>query len=163
MANTHTVKYIHPPNLLRNKVGKGGLPKDVIDDAQRIITEQRIDIRPYLREQLAMLDTALREANSNATSFYDKRNNILKPLAMLKAHGGMFGYALISEIAEVALEFVEHLRELDPDGLDLLQRHCETIQTIIDHNIRGDGGDEGYALSINLYKASQEYAAKRKQ
>lgn len=163
MTSTHNVNYIRPPDLLRNKVGKGGLPQNTIDNAQLIISEQRIDIRPYLREQLNRLQQGMNGAEDESLDFTTKCNQILNPLAMLKAHAGMFGYDLISEIAEIALEYTEHLRSLDPHVLELLARHHDTMRTILDNNIRGNGGDEGYELALNLYKATQDYADKRKQ
>jgi hypothetical protein len=162
MVETSTIHYIHPPNLLRNKVGKGGLPQDTIDDAQSIITETRIDIRPYLREQLNMFQQGINRADVETLDFYTKLNHILNPLAMLKAHASMFGYDLISEIAEIALEFTQHLRSLDPHVLHLLARHHETMQTILNNNIRGNGGEEGYKLALNLYAATQDYARQQR-
>ena len=151
------VQFIQPPNLLRQKVGKGGLPPRVLEQAQTIIRENKIDIRPYLRSQLDALSQALEDAAGAQKPFYLQCRNIRNPLAMLKSHGGMFGYDLISEIAEIGMHLVETTDTLDAHTLNLLDMQLRTMREIVENGIRGDGGEQGYALARRLYEQTLEY------
>jgi hypothetical protein len=78
----------------------------------------------------------------------------------LKASGGMFGYGLVTEVADVALDFLERLDHLNDDALEIIEIHHKTLGTIIASGLRGNGGKAGLSLSKELYGACQRYYKK---
>ena len=78
----------------------------------------------------------------------------------LKANGGMFRYHLISEIADICLNFVESIETINNDAYDVIQAHANTINIIIANKMLGHGGKEGKALIKELEKACHRYMSK---
>lgn len=78
----------------------------------------------------------------------------------LKANGGMFQYQLISEIAALALHFLENVETVNDDALQVVDVHAKTIHIIIANDLKGDGGKEGYALVKELEKACKRFFGK---
>ena len=43
---TKKARFYNPPNTLKEKVGTGGLAKDILDQAQKLLEENNIDFEP---------------------------------------------------------------------------------------------------------------------
>lgn len=78
----------------------------------------------------------------------------------LKANGGMFHYQLISDVADICLQFVESIKEYDAEVLEIIEAYENTIDVILENKLRGDGGPEGYELVMELHKACKRYFKK---
>ena len=72
----------------------------------------------------------------------------------------MFHYTLLSEIAAIALNFLEKIEKWNDDSHEVMLAHMRTIETIINTDMKGSGGKQGDALAQELYQACQRYFAK---
>ena len=78
----------------------------------------------------------------------------------LKANGGMFQYHLISDIADICLQFLEAIEEYNDEAIEIIKAHEQTIQIILDNKLKGNGGKEGYELVKELHQACSRYFKK---
>lgn len=157
------VKFIHPPNTLKQKAGSGGVPEGLIRQAQVVMESFESDFRPEARRLVNALDAALKEAGAAVQDGRDfSRDALIAPVMQLKAGGGMFKYELISDVADICLQFMENVTEYNEDTFDVIKIHKTTIDTILRNNLRGSGGPEGYALVQELHKACMRYFKRHK-
>ena len=162
MYNPEKPKYIKPPNFLKQKVGSGGLPKEIIEDAQVAIEENNDDFKPYAKTFLEFIDTMLDKAHNSNFRTHDQVTNMIYPVMQIKAHGGMFGQPLMSEISASALSFLETIYVLDDDALNVLKVHYNALRPVSENNIHGLGGEAGQNLIKELHNACDRYYKKHK-
>lgn len=163
MQNTsRKPRFIKPPNKLKLKVGAGGLDEKLLDKAQEVIRKNAIDFKPIGAPLLADLMgaiNALNQANMGAERI-KAQDELANAIMQLKANGGMFRYQLISEIAALALHFLESAPDINADAMRVIDVHAQTIRVIMANGLKGDGGQEGYALVKELEGACNRYFKK---
>lgn len=151
-------KFITPPNKLKAKVGGGGIAPERIKQAQSFINNNSVDFIPHAKTFLDLVTEFAVEAKNSRENF--DRNKLADPIMQLKANGGMFKYALISQVADICLRFVEAINEMNDDAYQVIQAHVNTISIIINNKMTGHGGKEGTALIKELEKACFRYIEK---
>jgi hypothetical protein len=155
-------RYFKPPNILKNKVGSGGIDEYLLEKSQEFINNTEFDFVPYALDSLKQLSNSAKEATESNDDFATAKEKMIMPVMQLKANGGMFRYQLVSDVADIALQFLEAVDAINKDTLQVLQAHQNTIHIIINNKLKGDGGSEGYALIQELHKACQRYFEKHK-
>lgn len=154
------VKYHNPPNILKQKVGTGGLEPHIIQMAEEFISTNQVDFAPHAEKILTRLAGAIKVAKSKDRTERDVIDTITGPIMELKANGAMFRYFLVSEIADVMLNFLENISELNNDAFEIIDVHQKTLEVILKSKLQGDGGREGKALAQELYDACSRYRKK---
>ena len=155
-------EFIKLPNLLKVKVGSGGLSEDILDKAQALLENNTVDFQPLGEMYLATLMKGI-ELAKNAGIKDDSEyviSSMLYPAMQLKANGGMFRYQLLSDVADIALQFLEAVDIGNDETYDVIKAHENTIKIILASKLKGDGGREGYALIKELDNACQRYFKK---
>ncbi len=157
-------KFINAPNVLKAKVGIGGLSDAILERAQKLLENHTEDFRPlgeiYLKQMKEGIDAAV--ALGKSTDSEDVIALILLPCVQLKANGGMFHYPLITRIAERFVQFMEVVEKLDPETLDITVAFHTTMKIVVASEIKGDGGEQGEALVNELNNACMRYFDKHK-
>ena len=148
-------------NSLKKKVGSGGIPARLLQEAQLYIDENPAEFKEDGLEILKGIQKTLAQFE---TAPQDKHPALLEELIsdvmVLKAHGAMFHYELVSMIADVLLDFLETVQTINPDVLEIIKAHNEIIQMALSRQMKGNGGKEGIALSRELFKACARYYEK---
>ncbi|HEY8190182.1 MAG TPA: hypothetical protein VIF12_05815 [Micavibrio sp.] len=154
------VKMITPRHVLREKIGYGGIDPAVMERAEEHIAKNDVDFQPYAKGFLERIEQAVAVARPIKVRNRDAVDMIVNPVMELKANGGMFKYPLVTEIADIMLDFLEGLNSLNDDALDLVEVHQKTLHAIIGSKLSGDGGKAGKALANELYRACKRYHKK---
>ena len=155
-------RFIKPPNILKQKVGTGGVDEKTLDKSQHFMDTVDLDFAPYAQQLLETMRVQIDYAADNVESFESMRELLAAPVMQLKANGGMFSYPLVSNVADIALQFLDSVLEINDDTIDVLRAHYKTIQIIMNNNLKGTGGKEGDALVLELKKACNRYFTKHK-
>ena len=153
-------RYHIPPNVLRDKCGRGGINPDVLSMAQKVIDENELDFVPFAERFLERIDKAIANARNSTIRGRDVINTITGPVMELKANGAMFEYPLVSDVAAVLLNFLEDMKELNEDAMGIIAVHRRTLNVIITSRLRGTGGKDGMALLQELADACDRYYKK---
>ncbi len=158
-------RFIKPPNKLKMKVGVGGIDEKLLEKAQVFIQKTEFDFKPVATQLLKAMSDSLKavQAADNEGEKKSRVETLANAIMQLKANGGMFRYQLISEIAALALHFLENASPLNPDAVQVIHVHEKTIEIILANNLKGDGGKEGYALVKELENACSRYFNKYKK
>ncbi len=158
-------QFINPPNMLKAKVGSGGLSETIIQSAQRLLEEHAEEFAPLAEIYLEQMSQGLKEARELAATSENEEaiEKILLPCVQLKANGAMFRYPLVTRIADRFVQFMEVVERLDEETLDIAEAFSNTIKLVVKAKIKGDGGPQGEALVNELNNACMRYFEKHKE
>lgn len=148
--------------MLQQKVGAGPLDQAVVERMQQTIDTNDFDFTAIGMQFLKELQAALAIARDPAVDMATKKQKLTEPVMQLKANGAIFHYSLIGSLANVMLSFLEAIKDLDKDALDIVQAHHTTLQAIIVKKMRGDGGEVGATMIKELKEACGRYYRKKK-
>lgn len=158
--------FIMPPNIIKGKVGTGGLNEKVLKRAQKLLETHTADFAPladiYLSRMMEGIEAA-EKVDKNEYNLEDLISAILLPCVQLKANGAMFHYQLITRIADRFVQFMEVVERLDTETLEIARAYHSTIKIVVAGKIKGDGGKQGDALVEELNNACMRYFEKHKE
>ncbi|MCD8494149.1 MAG: hypothetical protein LRY39_01875 [Alphaproteobacteria bacterium] len=155
-------EFIKPPNLLKAKVGSGGLGDDILDKAEKLLVENTYDFQPLGEMYLESLVRGMIEARENMEDEDQEAviMGMLYPGMQLKANGGMFHYPLVTTIADTLIQFLEVVECIDDEVMEIVEGYHTTLRAVILGRIQGDGGERGRDLHKALLDACDRYFAK---
>lgn len=158
-------RFIKPPNILKQKAGIGGFDEKLVTKSQEFIEKVEVDFIPYAERYLNEFSKGINEAANNNDNFARAREKIIRPVMQLKANGGMFQFHLVTEVADIALQFLEAVDNdnVNADTIEVLRAHENTLKVIIANKLKGNGGAEGFKLVQELDKACKRYFTKYKK
>lgn len=156
-------EFITPPNLIKEKVGFGGLNSTILDKAQALLENNAVDFRPlgemYL-EALMKGVTYAKRSQRDAHDFEALIATMLYPAMQLKANGGMFHYPLITKVADRLIQFLEVIEVPDQEALEIVEAFHTSMRAILMGEVKGDGGQYGRELEQALIDACFRYFEK---
>jgi hypothetical protein len=148
---------LSPPNMLKEKVGSGGLDENVIAKAQALLEDNKVDFKPIADMLIEVLNEAVQNAKSGAVKGEAAIEAVIYPAMQLKAQGAMFHYPLVTEISNILVNFLETVTDIDKDVLDIVVAHKMAINAVVAGKIQGDGGRTGKDLRDALMDACNRY------
>ncbi len=156
-------EFFTPPNVLKTRVGNGGLNEEILNKAQALLEQNSVDFRPLGEMYLQAMQRGIEQAKQNPGD-EDQESIIiamLYPAMQLKANGGMFHYPLITSIADKLIQFLEVVHKLDAEVIEIVIAFQTTFRAILLGQIKGDGGLRGAELMQALVDACYRYFEKR--
>ncbi len=153
-------KTVTVPNLLKKKTGEGGCCDEAVDKAQKLIEDNDIDFLPAARDLLDMLAAYAARYRTEPAAGEAAVFKLLYPAMQLNAQGRMFHYPLISDLADVLVNFLENIEVLNRDALDIVDAHHTAITLIVKKEIRGFGGSAEKEMYDDLVRACRRYYRK---
>lgn len=154
-------KVIKANYRLQHKVGGGPLDPRAVLKSQQAIDNNTVDFAPIGLAILTKMKDAADLGKNPASSAKDVKSAVTTAVMELKAHAALFHYSLIGDLANVMLNFLEAIQEIDNDVLDIIAAHHDTLRMIIVRQIRGGGGDAGRTLVTELQQACDRYYNKK--
>lgn len=148
-----------PPNKLKEKIGSGGIPPHILKKGQEYLESNAVDFTPYASDFHHNLRNYMSRVQAGAPAD-ETLLEISKIIMQLKANGSMFHYQLLSMTSDVLLRFMEKVKVIDKDFIDIVTVYTNILNIIISKRLRGNGGHEGYALTQELHSACQRYNKK---
>ena len=157
-------EFIKPPNLLKDKVGYGGLSDSILQKAQGLIENNKFDFRPEGEKILEAMLFAMTEARRPGERTPETIiTGILFHAMLLKTNGGMFHYELVTKIADRLVQFLEVVDKLGEPELEIIEGFYTTLRAVFIAEIKGDGGSKGQQLYAALVDACMRYFEKYPQ
>ena len=153
-------KFIKVENKIQKKAGYGEIPEVAISRSENIILNNNVDFKDIAIPILATLQSTVQYARTNPDKINVVRQELIKPIMELKANGGMFKYELVGSLASIMLSFLEHIKELNTDAVDIIDAHHKTLSLIIAKGIKNDGGVLGKQVVQELESACARYYRK---
>jgi len=153
-------EFITPDNTLKAKVGDGGIPAYILKQCQDYLESNPVDFTPYGLRYLEHLKEIKNQMEKGGVDSAAAMREIVNTIMQLKSNGSMFHYQLVSMISDVMLRFLEHTKKLDSDFMEIFTVYIKVLGIILNKQLRGNGGNEGYSLTQELHNACLRYYAK---
>ena len=159
-------RIIKASKALQIKAGIGDIPEEKITKAETVIAENVEDFASIADEFLERLFLAIDTARKEGGDL--SKNKMLtaamtQPVMELKANARMFKYDLVTSLANIMLGFLENVKDLDKDAIEIVGAHHKTLSAIILKKMKGDGGSNGALLQTELEDAVERYFSKRRK
>ncbi|PZQ43477.1 MAG: hypothetical protein DI551_12090 [Micavibrio aeruginosavorus] len=152
--------FTEPDNTLKQKVGEGGIPAYLIKKCQDFLESNPVDFTPYAQRFLQDMEDIARQIEKEDVEPAAALARIVNIIMQLKSNGSMFHYQLLSMTSDVMLRFLENVKGLDQDFLDILAVYTRIVGIILNKRLNGTGGREGYLLTQELHGACLRYYSK---
>lgn len=153
-------KFHTPQNTLRLKTGYGGMDPAVMERAENFIKDNDVDFTDIAKNILDRLDKAIDAMKHDDHRSKEGINRMVAPIMELKANGAMFKFSLLTDVADIALDFLENIDYLNDDAFEIVAIHRRTLRTIVTNQLRGTGGVQGTILVKELGDACRRYNKK---
>lgn len=159
---TPKVTIYKAPIDLQLKAGTGEVDAVKIEKAEQALEANAEDFQPIALGFLDRLAEGVKNARGQELSMTEKIAGMTRPVMELKANARMFKYDLVTDLANIMLGFLETIKVLDHDAIEIVSAHQTTLQAIVIKKMKGDGGGTGEMLKAELEDACQRYFKRRK-
>ena len=152
-----TASLLTPPNIMRQKMGSGGVDTRALVMAQSFLESNTVNFKPIGIALVFALDEGLRNSKNGGVEGEAALEVMLYPAAQLKAQGAMFHYHLVTRIADILVTFLETVEGVDNDVFEIVEAHQTAFLYILGNNISGHGGAHEKTLQGSLLDACGRY------
>ena len=143
---------INPPNLLKKKVGSGGLEPSAIRKAEKVFDGLRGEFEEIAGRDVVKLVEAANVLLANPNDL-KKRQEVYMLAHELRGQGGSYGYPLVTRFGDQLCRYLDATDGLDAKSLVIVKAAADAIAVVINAKVSGDGGDTGRQLVGMLDKA----------
>ncbi len=163
------VKVIKASKALQSKAGKGEIAPRAIAAAEEALIRNSEDFTPLAQKLLDALMAGIENARGligvahHPETKKEIAAEMTKPVMQLKANARMFKYDLVTSLANIMLDFLETIDDVDDDAVEIVTAHHKTLSLIVARKMTGDGGVHGPVLQKELTLACRRYFDSRKQ
>ena len=153
-----TARIITPLNILKQKMGTGGLDPATISRAEQVFENNTIDFKPIAKELLSELDAAVESSRKNKTKDEADIEALIYPAAQFLSLGAVFHFPLISDISDNLVNFLETITTPpSEEALEIITAHGVAISVVIKNTLTGKNPPQGAELKRSLVDACQRY------
>lgn len=143
---------INPPNLLKQKVGSGGLDANSIKKAEKVFDSLRGEFEEIAKGDVAKLALAAAALLGNPNDI-KKRQEVYMLSHELRGQGGSYGYPLVTRFGDQLCRYLDATDMLDAKTLIIVKAAADAIAVVINNKVSGDGGETGRQLVGMLDRA----------
>lgn len=147
---------------LQKRVGSGTIEDHKVQQAQKVISENKIDFGPIARPHLEELRRLVSQFSESRGDMSDREimQALMSPTMNIKANAATFNYPLISGLTGIVLTFLEDARRYDKKVLQIVDLLHKTILLVLARKMTGDGGAQGMALQEAFRDLCQKFVRK---
>jgi len=152
-------EFITPPNLIKRKVGSGGLSDEILEHAQKLLEDNAVDFLPLAEIYLTNLNDGINLCQNPTAEMTDEYliSTLIYPAIQLRSNGSMFNYPLITAMADKMIHFLEVIDKPNDKVIEIIIAFYATIKMVAQARIQGEGGAKGRSLVKALDGACQRY------
>ena len=161
MKKPNNAKIIKANYELQKKVGSGPIDESIIKTSQSMIDGNEVDFAPVAIAILDRLQEGLEQAKNPKNTMDDMKEILTKPVMELKASAAIFHYDLVGALAGIMLGFLENIKIMDRDAIEIVKAHHASLHMIVVRKITGSGGAPGESLVNELKQACDRYYHKK--
>lgn len=147
---------------LQKRVGTGTIDDHKVQQAQKVISENKIEFGPIARPHLDEMRRLVAAISQSRGDMSDREimQALMAPTMNIKANAATFNYPLISGLTGIVLTFLEDVRRYDKKVLQIVDLLHKTILLVLARKMTGDGGVQGMALQEAFRDLCQKFVRK---
>lgn len=162
MTDPKKPKVIKANYMLQSKVGSGPLDERAVERSQEVMDNNDVDFSPLGMEFLGQLQEAINKSKAGDLDTKQAVQAMTEPVMQLKANAATFRYTLIGNLANVMLSFLEAVKTIDEDVIQIVEAHHKTLNIIVVKKMQGDAGAAGKQMEDELRAACKRYFSKKR-
>ncbi|MGF1610762.1 MAG: hypothetical protein ACFCUQ_15280 [Kiloniellales bacterium] len=115
-------------------------------------TEEEL-YRLYLEsahKDVAALLELCHQVSADPSKWADSAERMREIVHNVKGQGASFGYPLMTRVGDSLTILLKQVHDADEAVLKLVAAHVETLRTVLDKDIKGNGGELGESLAYRL-------------
>lgn len=140
---------------IKTSDGRTLTAEDVIADAEERLAETVAGQQDWATEDLAIMLEACTAAANDPENRAEYFETISTRAHGLKGMGTSFGYQLVTQ---VGASLCDYLRENPAGETDVVSLHVNSLNTILENGMRGDGEEAGREILSGLQKVVKKRA-----
>lgn len=154
---------IEVPNTLKMKVtyGPDGVDAAMLERAEALMANLQGDFVVWVQEDLKKLQQYFDAAIALPVEERDHAvKEVFGVLHNMKGQGGSFGYALVTQIANILCRFMETRTTFAQAEMDTVALCVNAIRLVVAERMSGDGGTKGEKLIKGIELVIQKFSQK---
>lgn len=153
-----TARIVTPINVLKQKIGSGGLDAATIAKAEQTLENNTIDFKPIATDLLKEMDASIESARKSKIEDEALVEALIYPAAQFLALGSVFHYPIISDISDNLVGFLETIATPpSEETLEIVTAHRMAISVALNNNMTGKHPPQGAELKHSLVEVCQRY------
>ena len=146
---------------LQRKVGTGSLDSGSVAKVQQYLDSVQTDIAPQLKEMLGRMDALMAEVKAMSYGREEFLPKLTKELMDVKSFSGMFHEAMVCRVSAFLLTFIEDVRKLDNDVVEIFGAYLKVAKTLVDLKIKDETNPHGQSFLTEIRNACKRYYDKQ--
>ena len=150
MANKQPLEVFMPPNMLKAKVGTGGLDSSMIKRAEAAIEELRGEFAAWIVDDVNRL--VERRDGYQARSNLDTLGELYRASHDLKGQASTFDFPLVARVASSLCKLTDDTSDGLELPLTLINAHVDAIKVIVREGVKDPTHQTGTVIAGELEK-----------
>jgi len=162
MRTSQNIEIIYPENTIQKKVGTGGLPQHIIDQADKVAKSIKFDLEPYIKERIQSLKSLSADANRGFSAGNDNKmiNSFLHDIVQLNTNAKLDQQGCLSLFSTNLLQFMTPIDQFNIDTNHVVSAHLKVMDIILDKNIKTKNNPTVRILLDELHDVCARYNTK---
>lgn len=148
----------YPKNKVKNKVGSGGLPTELLSKADEAVVALKEDYCAIVEEQLENIWKIFHGVQDGTVKLEDGIADIMQAAFNFKGEARSFGYPMIGQLGGSLYRFTDANPSVA--NLDIIKLHLEAIGAVARHKIQDDSHPIAKEIAKNLEIAIAKFSPK---
>lgn len=140
------------------KAGSGNVQLSHVKFAEYFAED--LNFKPYARELISELGSVIDKA-SKYDDLSDFCQDVRQVIVAIKSSGAMFGFTILSDMADIMLSFIERAKNYDQELVEIIERHHGTLYYLVETGLTDESQIE--EIKLELTQACDRYLNKYKQ
>ena len=160
MAKQQPMEIFMPPNVLKAKVGNGGIDAKVLKRAEQVIEEMKEEFEDWIVKDVENLSRARQAFEAQRT--HATLNTLYRAAHDLRGQAATFDFPLVARVAHSLSNLTDGTGENNGAGLPmvLIDAHVDAIKLIVRDKIKDPSDRMGTVLASELEAKTNSYLEK---
>lgn len=163
IESNHNVIIIKANFALRTKIGRGKVSPTAILACTQLMESNAFDFQNLAGDLLADIRDTLAKFENGRLSDEDALAKLRTQIMQFKANAAPFHYPLLTEIAQIVLDLIENIEDLDTPALEIVAAFEDTSAKLLQKQVRGKSGTRSSKIPAEFRKACERYWSKKQK
>ncbi len=148
----------YPKNKIKDKVGKGGLPSEMLSKADDAVVALKEDYCTIVEDQLVTIWESFNGVQDGTLNQDEGIADIMQAAFNFKGEAGTFGYPMIGQLGGSLYRYTN----VNPTAanMTIIKLHLEAIGAVARHKIQDDSHPIAKEIAKNLEIAIAKFSPK---